>query len=86
VNEVLERTERLTAREMQIVLLASRGRQNKAIAVELDIRPSTVAAHLRRVDLKLEIGGRADLIRLFSTPKTIVGVEENLAGSSPSMN
>ncbi len=61
--------DKLTRRELEIAKLAAEGRANKAIADQLEIRPSTVAAHLRRVDAKLGLTGRADLLRVFAAPR-----------------
>lgn len=39
----------LTPRELQILVLVARGRQNRAIAGELGISPNTVRNHLTHV-------------------------------------
>ena len=53
----------LTTRESEVGHLAANGLQNKDIAHQLGIRPSTVAAHLRRIFIKLEVVSRAELGR-----------------------
>lgn len=57
----------LSDREHQIALLVTRGLSNKEIAIELDISPWTVAAHLRRIFTKLDVGRRIELCALLRT-------------------
>ncbi|MEU8778078.1 LuxR C-terminal-related transcriptional regulator [Streptomyces sp. NPDC048606] len=52
---------RLSTRETEIALLASRGVSNKEIAADLRISPRTVENHLNRVYHKLGVDGRGDL-------------------------
>jgi DNA-binding NarL/FixJ family response regulator len=52
----------LTAREREVVHLASRGMSNKAIAHELGISPRTVEGHLNRVFEKLGATSRTELV------------------------
>ena len=50
---------RLTAREVEVLVLLARGRRNKEIAAELGISPKTVSAHLERVYAKAGVSTRA---------------------------
>jgi len=52
----------LSPRELEIARLISKGLPNKAIASILDISPWTVATHLRRVYIKLEVNSRAEMV------------------------
>jgi DNA-binding CsgD family transcriptional regulator len=52
----------LTPRERQVSALVQRGFANKAIAVELAMSPTTVAAHMRSIFKKLRICSRNELI------------------------
>jgi len=54
---------RLTPRQRQIALLASRGLSNKDIALQLGVSPGTVSLHLHIVYQKLQIKGRQVLKR-----------------------
>jgi DNA-binding CsgD family transcriptional regulator len=51
----------LTLRESQIVALVAEGKTNSQIALQLDISPNTVRAHLETVFLKLGISNRVEL-------------------------
>jgi DNA-binding CsgD family transcriptional regulator len=52
----------LTARETQILHWLALGRQNREIAVELNIRPRTVSKHLERIFLKLGVESRTSAV------------------------
>ncbi|QLY29578.1 hypothetical protein H0264_30705 [Nocardia huaxiensis] len=53
--------ERLSAGELRVAELASEGRRNKEIALQLGITTSTVEQHLTRVYRKLKVSRRTDL-------------------------
>ena len=53
----------LTAREMEVFLLAAQGLRNREIAQELVVTEGTVKLHLHHVFEKLGLRGRPDLIR-----------------------
>lgn len=55
----------LSEREHQVAELVARGLSNKEIALELEISPWTVSAHLRRVFTKLGITRRMELCLLL---------------------
>lgn len=54
----------LTARELEVLRLVSRGRSNKQVAVELGIGESTVKTHLLKVFEKLGVGDRTRAVTL----------------------
>lgn len=57
---------RLTQKEARVVALVSRGMTNKETARELGgISPHTVATHLRRAFVKLQVNNRDDLAGLI---------------------
>ena len=55
-------TERLTERELAVLLLLARGRQNKEIAGELAISERTVKFHVSAILAKLEVGNRTEAV------------------------
>jgi DNA-binding CsgD family transcriptional regulator len=57
----------LSAREREVMLLASKGLSNKDIAQRLEITDSTVAVHLHHIYLKLGIRNRTMLAALASS-------------------
>ena len=52
---------RLTARELQVIELAGRGRTNQEIAVQLQIPMHTVRGHMQNLLEKLALRGRIDV-------------------------
>jgi FixJ family two-component response regulator len=70
--EVLERVERLTAREMEVFALVVTGMLNKQIAGELGIGEKTVKVHRARVMEKMQAGSVAELVRLADRAGVIV--------------
>ncbi|TXC67881.1 hypothetical protein FRC91_19570 [Bradymonadales bacterium TMQ1] len=72
-------TVRLSERERQVAYLVGRGHHTKLVAYELGLSPSTVRSQLRSAMLKLNVEGRAGLIRLVSSvfeAQSPVSVEE----------
>jgi DNA-binding CsgD family transcriptional regulator len=61
----------LSPREREIARMVALGYPNKTIASVLDISSWTVASHLRRIFMKLQVSSRAAMItRLFDTGLT----------------
>ena len=58
-------SERLSAREHEVVLHASQGMSNKEIADRLAVSEATVKAHLTNIFQKLGVRDRAQLIALY---------------------
>ncbi|MEU6582352.1 helix-turn-helix transcriptional regulator [Nocardia sp. NPDC046763] len=58
--------EHLSASELRVAELASDGRRNKEIALQLGITTSTVEQHLTRVYRKLKVSRRTDLRRALN--------------------
>jgi len=56
-----ERTQRLTAREQEVVLLVGRGLTNRRIAQELSISEHTAANHIGKILKKLRLRSRAQI-------------------------
>ena len=61
---VLARLATLSEREMEVFRLLARGRLHKQIAVELGISTRTVDHHHVHINVKMEIGSTADLVRV----------------------
>jgi two-component system response regulator FixJ len=62
--EARARLDRLTPREREIFDRLVLGKQNKMIAVDLQISPRTVELHRARIMEKLSAGNLSDLVRL----------------------
>jgi DNA-binding CsgD family transcriptional regulator len=58
----------MTESERRVAELAAKGMTNRQVAAALFISPKTVENNLARVYRKLEIGSRAELGRIMSTP------------------
>jgi DNA-binding NarL/FixJ family response regulator len=54
----------LTPRELEVLVLLARGRDQKQIATELYISPKTVATHIQRLLAKLGVHSRAEAVAL----------------------
>jgi DNA-binding NarL/FixJ family response regulator len=54
----------LSGREIEVLVLASRGEPLKAVGYDLGLSESTIACHLRECARKLGVGNRLDLIRI----------------------
>jgi FixJ family two-component response regulator len=63
LEEILERMDRLTAREHEILRYVVTGMLNKQIALKLDIAEKTVKVHRGRIMEKLCVGSVAELVR-----------------------
>jgi DNA-binding CsgD family transcriptional regulator len=61
------RTDRLTARELQIVELVALGRTNAEIGAELWITENSVKQALKRMFRKLEVTSRAEMVAVTRT-------------------
>ena len=57
----------LSKREQQIINLISRGKTDKAIAVDLSMSVRTVRTHLERLYRKWDLHSRAEAVAFFST-------------------
>jgi DNA-binding CsgD family transcriptional regulator len=59
---------RLSPREQEIARMVASGHPNKVIASILEISSWTVASHLRRIFIKLEVSSRAAMAARLSAP------------------
>lgn len=76
------KTERLTARELQIVELVALGRTNAAIGQELWITENSVKQALKRMFRKLEVSSRAEMVaQLYATHQHLSGAKLYLSNS-----
>jgi DNA-binding CsgD family transcriptional regulator len=66
VRQAGDRTDQLTAQELQVAQLAATGLSNKEIADQLYVSPRTVSTHLYRIYPKVGAGNRRDLARLLA--------------------
>jgi len=62
VGDKLSSFSMLSAREREILLLASEGRNNSQIASRLGLKPQTVKAHMNRVLKKLSVRDRTQAV------------------------
>jgi FixJ family two-component response regulator len=63
-SATIEKTSRLTQREREVLMLLSRGLQNREIAAELQISPRTVEVYKARMMEKLDCRSLADAVRI----------------------
>ena len=63
-NKVVDRFNRLTPREQQVMAEVAAGNSNKEIAINLDISHRTIEIHRARVMEKMGAGSLPDLIRM----------------------
>ncbi len=64
LEDVLERVEKLTPREREVMVLVVRGLLNKQIAFELGTVEKTIKVHRARVMEKMQVDSLANLVRL----------------------
>ena len=64
--------DQLTARELQVALLLSRGLTTRVAAGQLFLSPKTVEYHLRHVYQKLGISSRSDPAAIFHSGSSVV--------------
>ena len=64
VDEVLNRIERLTPRELEVMKFVLRSKQNKVIASELGISIKTVELHRANLMNKMQATSSTELVRL----------------------
>jgi DNA-binding NarL/FixJ family response regulator len=62
IGDKLSTFSMLSAREREILLLASEGRNNNQIALRLGLKPQTVKAHMNRVLKKLSVSDRTQAV------------------------
>ena len=55
-------SDRLTARECDVLAMISQGCSNKRVARTLEISPETVKSHVKHIFLKLEVGTRSEAV------------------------
>jgi FixJ family two-component response regulator len=63
-REVLQRIERLTPREREVLDLIVEGKPNKGIAFDLGVSERTVEIHRSRVMRKMEAESLAELVQM----------------------
>ncbi|MEO6398867.1 MAG: helix-turn-helix transcriptional regulator [Tepidiformaceae bacterium] len=55
-----EPMEALSVRELEVLALLAHGKENKEIAAELGLKPTTVRGHLETIYLKLLVTNRVE--------------------------
>lgn len=70
-RDLCGRLERLTAREREVMLLATKGLANKEIARRLGISPRTVENHRARVMYKLQAESIAELCQIAAAGRPV---------------
>jgi len=70
------RSECLSARESDVLMLVCHGMSNKRIALSLAIAPETVKAHVKRIFIKLDVGSRAEAVFRASNLGLLPGASE----------
>lgn len=70
-----QKTESLTEREREVLLLAAKGFSNKEIAKKLEISPKTVEVHLSALFEKLEVASRTEAV-IRSMKRGIIQLSE----------
>ena len=71
------KTDRLTAREVQIAELVAQGRTNAEIGIELWITENSVKQALKRMFRKLEVSSRTEMVAQLSTTQFISSVKQS---------
>jgi DNA-binding NarL/FixJ family response regulator len=56
---------KLTEREMEVLVIASKGKRNKEIAADLNIDETTVKKHMSNIISKLHVGNRVEAINML---------------------
>jgi ATP/maltotriose-dependent transcriptional regulator MalT len=79
----------ISARELEVLLLASRGLSNASIASSLHIAEATVKRHLANVYLKMGVGSRGEaareaLLREWITIEEVKGPDPEDESPGPS--
>ena len=69
VSELMNRYEKLTTREREVLELVTTGLMNKEIAAKLGLSEITVKIHRRQVMTKMEATSLADLVRMADKVK-----------------
>lgn len=59
------RSERLTAREIDVLKLVARGYQNKVVAAELSLSENTIKLHMHHIIEKLGVGNRTEAAAVY---------------------
>ena len=56
--------DRLSQRELQVLMMIARGDKNQAIAETLNLSPKTVSTYRTRLHEKLEVGSDVEMVHL----------------------